>query len=159
MSSAHLASLCDAIIGDGKRYPMHAFMRILPEFKRKDFCQKLKKAGFWGLQFVIRVWIATHAQGDEKRLDHRPGQRGNKTLSEEGLILGTFMIVGFPTETEEDRELTVEFLKTHMPFIRSDVAIAWFKVDKRSPVWYNPESLGVELRPDPTQDLSQTSTT
>lgn len=76
-----------------------------------------------------------------------------KCLSEEGLILGTFLIAGFPTETEEDRELTVEFLRTHMPFIRSDIAIAWFKVDKRSEIWHNPESLGVELRPDPTQDL------
>ncbi len=28
------------------------------------------------------------------------------------------------------------------------------QADKRSHVWYNPESLGVELRPDPTQDLS-----
>src|SRR5512139_2779977 len=80
-----------------------------------------------------------------------------KRLSEEGLILGTFVIVGFPTETEEDRELTVEFLRTHMPFIRSDIALGWFKVYRRSAIWHNPGSLGVEIRPDPTQDLDATA--
>ncbi len=153
MSSAHLGSLCDAIIRDGKRYPMHSFMRILPEFKEKDFCQKLKKAGFWGLQLGLESGSPRMLKVMKKGLTMDLASAGIKRLSEEGLILGTFVIVGFPTETEEDRELTVEFLKTHMPFMRSDIAIAWFKVDKRSEIWHNPESLGVELRPDPTQDL------
>ena len=154
MSSAHLGSLCDAIIRDGKPYPMHAFMRILPEFKEKDFCQKLKKAGFWGLQLGLESGSPRMLKVMKKGLTTDLASAGIKRLSEEGLILGTFVIVGFPTETEEDRELTVEFLKAHMPFMSSDIALMWYKVYKRSHVWYNPGSFGVELRPDPTQDLS-----
>jgi radical SAM superfamily enzyme YgiQ (UPF0313 family) len=153
LSSAHLGSLCDAIIRDGKRYPMYSFMRILPEFKKKDFCQKLKKAGFWGLQLGLESGSPRMLRVMKKGLTTDLAGAAIKCLSEEGLILGVFVIAGFPTETEEDRELTVEFLRTHMPFIRSDIAISWFKAYKRSAIWHNPESLGVELRPDPTQDL------
>ncbi len=154
MSSAHLSRLCDSIIRDGKRYPMHSFMRILPEFKEKGFCHKLKKAGFWGLQLGLESGSPRMLHVMKKGLTTELASEAIKRLSEEGLIIGTFMMAGFPTETEEDRELTVEFLKTHMPFIKSDIAIGWFKVDKRSHVWHNPESLGVALRPDPAQDLT-----
>jgi radical SAM superfamily enzyme YgiQ (UPF0313 family) len=153
LNSAHLGNLCDAIIRDGKHYPMHSFNRILPEFKKKDFCQKLKKAGFWGLQLGLESGSPRMLKVIRKGLTTDLASAAIKCLSEEGLILGVFVIAGFPTETEEDRELTVEFLRTHMPFMKSDIAISWFKVDKRSPIWHNPESLGVEVRPDPTQDL------
>jgi anaerobic magnesium-protoporphyrin IX monomethyl ester cyclase len=74
--------------------------------------------------------------------------------SEAGIWNHTFFFFGFPTETLEDAQETVNFLYAHKPYIHS-AAMGTFLLERDAPAHRFPQSFGVKrIIEDPDKDLA-----
>ncbi|MEZ4620808.1 MAG: hypothetical protein R2867_35600 [Caldilineaceae bacterium] len=74
--------------------------------------------------------------------------------TEAGIWNHTFFFFGFPGETLEDAQQTVNFLYQHKPFIHS-AALGSFLMERDSPAHRYPTSFGVNvIFEDPDKDLA-----
>lgn len=74
--------------------------------------------------------------------------------SEAGIWNHTFFFFGFPGETIDDAQQTVNFLYAHKPYINS-AALGTFLMERYSPAHRFPESFGVtRIIEDPEKDLA-----
>lgn len=62
-----------------------------------------------------------------------------------GITNVTFIMFGFPGETEEQAEETIEFLKRNSPFIERHATTA-FRLEEDSPIWEKPDLWGVKKK-------------
>ena len=86
------------------------------------------------------------------QLDHM--SRILRESTEAGIWNHTFFFFGFPGETIEDAQQTVNFLYAHKPYINS-AALGSFLMERHSPAHRYPQSFGVKMIfEDPDKDLA-----
>ena len=87
--------------------------------------QYMRKAGFYELSFGIESGSPGMLIKINKRTDLRMIERAIKLTKKAGIITNALMMYGLPRETEEDKRLSVEFLKKIKPDETGTVGSVW----------------------------------
>lgn len=104
----------------------------------------------FGLESASEAIMQAMVKGTE--LPHM--SRILRESAEVGIWNHTFFFFGFPGETLEDAQQTVNFLYAHKPYINS-AALGTFLMERYSPAHVAPQSFGVKLiLDDPDKDLA-----
>lgn len=104
----------------------------------------------FGLESASEAIMQAMVKGTE--LPHM--SRILRESAEVGIWNHTFFFFGFPGETLEDAQQTVNFLYAHKPYINS-AALGAFLMERYSPAHVAPQSFGVKLiLEDPDKDLA-----
>ena len=112
-------------------------------------CRGLPHAALWprdGVRAGHRAYGQGHAAGN-----HEPRPQGERAA---GIWNHTFFFFGFPTETLQDAQETVDFLYAHQDVLHS-ASPGVFVLERYSPVHVDPARFGVRRVADPPdQDLA-----
>ncbi|MFT7484718.1 MAG: anaerobic magnesium-protoporphyrin IX monomethyl ester cyclase [Candidatus Paceibacteria bacterium] len=76
----------------------------------------------------------------------------SRACHEAGISVTWYAMVGFPSETHEEAEATMEFIEQHAGMIQ-EVSLQNFHVDEVSEVFRTPDRYGVTIHDDPNADL------
>jgi radical SAM superfamily enzyme YgiQ (UPF0313 family) len=120
----------------------------------KELLQSMYDGGcrmiLFGLESASDAIMQAMVKGTE--LPHM--SRILRESAEAGIWNHTFFFFGFPGETLEDAQQTVNFLYEHKPYIHS-AALGTFLMERYSPAHLSPQSFGVKLiLEDPDKDLA-----
>lgn len=69
-----------------------------------------------------------------------------------GISVTFYAMVGFPTETREEAQATVDFLVEHKDVVR-EVSLQTFHIDEVSKTYREPETFGIQILSDAAADL------
>ena len=69
-----------------------------------------------------------------------------------GISVTFYAMVGFPTETREEAQATVDFLVEHKDVVR-EVSLQTFHIDEVAKTYREPETFGITILSDPAADL------
>ena len=69
-----------------------------------------------------------------------------------GISVTFYAMVGFPSETREEAQATVDFLVEHSDVVR-EVSLQTFHIDEVAQVYKRPADFGVTILDDPTADI------
>jgi anaerobic magnesium-protoporphyrin IX monomethyl ester cyclase len=104
----------------------------------------------FGLESASEAIMAAMVKGTE--LEHMSRILRESTAA--GIWNHTFFFFGFPGETLDDAQKTVNFLYAHKPYIHS-AALGTFLMERYSPAHLAPQSFGVKLiLEEPDKDLA-----
>lgn len=120
----------------------------------KELLQSMYDGGcrmiLFGLESASEAIMRAMVKGTE--LPHM--SRILRESAEAGIWNHTFFFFGFPGETLEDAQQTVNFLYEHKPYIHS-AALGTFLMERYSPAHLSPQSFNVKLIvEDPDKDLA-----
>lgn len=141
-----LERLCDLIIKDNTlRIYWGGKAAIRPEMTR-GILQKLYKAGNRSIVYGIESGSDKVLQDMGKRFDIELTTKVIKETHESGIAVGTFWIIGFPTEKEEDFEETIRFIRTNKAYI--DIVTPGYGcgILKGSELFINYRKYGIEFK-------------
>lgn len=75
-----------------------------------------------------------------------------KNISESGIAVVLYTMIGFPTETEEEARMTLQWIRDHQPWIQ-EVSLRIFYIDILSTVYAKPEGFRItKIHEDETKD-------
>jgi radical SAM superfamily enzyme YgiQ (UPF0313 family) len=119
-----------------------------------DLLQSMYEGGcrmiLFGLESAAEAIMQAMVKGTE--LEHM--SRILRDSTDAGIWNHTFFFFGFPGETIEDAQQTVNFLYEHKPYIHS-AALGTFLMERYSPAHLSPQSFGVKIiLEDPDKDLA-----
>jgi hypothetical protein len=72
--------------------------------------------------------------------------------AEAGISVTFYAMVGFPTETREEAQATLDFLIEHSNVVR-EVSLQTFHIDEVAQSYREPEAFGIKILDDPTADI------
>jgi hypothetical protein len=72
--------------------------------------------------------------------------------AEAGISVTFYAMVGFPTETREEAQATLDFLVEHSNVVR-EVSLQTFHIDEVAQTYREPEAFGIKILDDPTADI------
>jgi hypothetical protein len=105
---------------------------------------------FFGLETASERMVKQMVKGTQGETVHRILQEGTQA----GIWNHTFLFFGFPTETLDDAQATVNFLYAHQDSIHS-AGMGTFVLERYSPVHLDPTRYGVTRIIDrPERDLA-----
>jgi radical SAM superfamily enzyme YgiQ (UPF0313 family) len=121
--------------------------RLNRQYDNANFLTHLRKAGFvtmsWGLESGSQAVLKAMDKGTEVSRNSRILQKSCRA----GIFNLCFVMFGFPGETREDAQKTVDFLRAHAGYI-DQVNHGLFSPCPGSLLWENPGRWGVELDED-----------
>jgi hypothetical protein len=69
-----------------------------------------------------------------------------------GISVTFYAMVGFPTETREEAQATLDFLIEHADVVR-EVSLQTFHIDEVAQTYREPEAFGIKILDDPSADI------
>ena len=132
-----------------------AYVRLEPEFADVDFCDMLFAAGcrwlYFGLESASIPTLSKMQKGNTPALSSRI----LRTASAAGLKTHVWVVVGFPSETRDDVERTIDFVLEHGPFLHS-IEVNQFALSRLAPAMTDGviRELGITPHVNPEQDLA-----
>ncbi len=72
--------------------------------------------------------------------------------AEAGISVTFYAMVGFPTETREEAQATLDFLIEHSDVVR-EVSLQTFHIDEVAQTYREPEAFGITILDDPSADI------
>jgi hypothetical protein len=119
-----------------------------------DLLQTLSRAGcrmlFYGLETASERMIEHMIKGTQRETMSRVLREGQQA----GIWNHTFFFFGFPTETIEDAQETVNFLYAHQDAVHS-AGFGAFVLERYSPAEQDPKRFGIKrVFPQPERDLA-----
>ncbi len=111
-----------------------------------EICDKLKETGCYNLVFGLESGSPRVCKDMRKRFLHEDAVEAFKNLTDVGIKVTLFILVGFPSETEEDFQMTLDFLADNAQHINQAYAMSEciLSPDMAS----NASKWGVEDNPD-----------
>lgn len=134
-------SLSEKIIERKLNIQCHADARFEHQFKLA-LCHKMAKAGFKMLLFGLESGCDRVLSFMKKGTDKQTITEVCKNSTLAGIWNHAFLFFGFPTETEEEAQETVDFVLSNKDIIHS-VGSDVFSLGKHSPIRKHPELYGV----------------
>lgn len=137
-----LNELCDELIafwGDKPRIKWEGWARINNTLTA-EVCQKMAKAGCYSLVYGFESGSAKVCKDMHKSYSHTLAEEILKNASSAGIANTLFTIVGFPTETEEDFQMTLNFLEKNAAYIKRAYCMSEFLLSSSmasSPEFWN----------------------
>jgi radical SAM superfamily enzyme YgiQ (UPF0313 family) len=110
----------------------------------KDLIEKMKKAGCFHLTYGLESVSPKILKMIGKDFSPELAERVIRDTHQAGIKTDVTIIIGFPTETEEDVALTGEFLRRNREFI-DEIFFHLLVIARGTYLYENRESLGIEL--------------
>ncbi|NMC70076.1 MAG: radical SAM protein, partial [Myxococcales bacterium] len=144
---AHLARLAESIRRERLPLRWHGFVRAEPEFGEPAFARALAEGGCALLQFGVETASPRLLELLGKGAGPETARRALRAAAAAGIRTHVYLLFGLPTETDADREATLEFVAAEADAIHA-VNPALLNLPKGSPMHRNPERFGItELVP------------
>jgi len=152
ISPACFSQLADAILESGLKFHYYAMAKPTRQFDR-ELLGRMHRSGcqyiLWGLESGSQRILDLMNKGT--RVDEI--EEVLETAREVGLRNHVFVMFGFPTETRQEFQLTLDLLSRHKAAI-SHVHRGLFQLEKNSPVFDDPARYSISrLSPSPTPGL------
>ncbi len=120
----------------------------------KSLLQKMRNAGCVGLKFGLESASPRVLKIMNKGIDLLEAERIVKDALAIGMHCQVAFFVGFPTETERDREITIDFLRNKvLPYGGVLSFNGWFRILKDMPIIQNEEFRDRILKWNTSEDL------
>jgi radical SAM superfamily enzyme YgiQ (UPF0313 family) len=127
--------------------------KLEPEVFTKATCEKLAEAGCKRLAFGYESASARVLDLMCKGSEPGPGMEVIHRVHEAGISVTLYVMVGFPTETEEEARLTLDTLLANREHFE-EVSVRVFYLDEMSDMFGTPERYGItKIFPDERADL------
>lgn len=137
-----LSNLCDLIIKNNIKTIFNGYAQIKPGMTI-DFLKKLKKAGFPALGFGMESGSNRVLNKMRRPYTVELAERVIKDAYNAGIEVILGFIVGFPGETEENFQDTLNFIKRIKNYVRCVSAANEFTIIPGTYVSCNPENFGI----------------
>ncbi|HVT16718.1 MAG TPA: radical SAM protein [Thermoanaerobaculia bacterium] len=150
-SPPHLRKLSQRILEEGLDVRWMCEARLDKGFDQET-CELMYEAGcrhmFFGMESAHERVLKIMMKGTLRRY------MSDALINVASAGIGTYLslIVGFPTETREEAEATLDFIREHEPYIFT-IGLNAFVLPRGSYVHMFPEQFGVTLKPDPEADI------
>lgn len=154
LAVGHLQDISDAVLQSSLTPLFYSFIRAEKQFTDLEFCEKVRKAGFFALHFGLESGSQAVLNRMNKGISLKVTSAILKNFAHADIMANIFLMVGTPTEKEEDIAQTIEFVKEHLPYISGEIAVSRYYLDKYSYIYHHPEEFGVVIDHDPDVDLS-----
>ena len=113
-----------------------------------DLLQKMKKAGCSSLAYGMESGSPRVLRDMRKNSDLEEVKRIIKNTWRAGIQANCFFIIGYPTETEEDFQLTLDFIKENAEFIFYFDQITGCHIEENSYLGLNLDKYGIVFKED-----------
>ena len=144
-SARILLELCDELIafwGDRPKIKWEGWARINGTLT-PEVCQKMAEAGCYSLVYGFESGSPKVCKDMNKLYSHPLAEVVLKNASDAGISNTLFTIVGFPTETEEDFQQTLDFLERNAQYIKRAYCMSEFLLS--SSMASNPEKWNLDF--------------
>lgn len=135
-----LAQLCDQIINE--KMDVYWLAEAFPNIN-KDLAKKMYMAGCRFLWISPETGSPRTADKMNKRVDLNQAKDAIKHAKNAGIFTSVWFIIGFPTETEHDVELTVNYARKLKNYI-DECAFVPFHLMVGSPIYQNPQKYNIK---------------
>jgi radical SAM superfamily enzyme YgiQ (UPF0313 family) len=123
------------------RYFFTGLYKFEKYFRPEDF-QRMYEAGFRSLYIGLES-ASERVQRQMQKRNLQSTMRANlKDAHDAGIWNHTFNFFGFPTETEEEAQVTADFLLDHADIIHSE-GTGTFSFEHNAPIHHDPDRYGV----------------
>jgi len=138
-----LDEFCDLIIDNGIKISWAGQAAVRNDMSL-ELLKKMKKAGCGWVGYGIESGSQKVLNAMNKNFDIKNALALFKNTRDAGISFQINIMCGFPVETEEDFEQTLDFLKMARPYVNSILASqSFFTLEKCTFVKNNPEKFGI----------------
>ena len=141
-----LEALCDLLISN-KINIRWGGQAIIREGMSRELLLKMKKAGCVHITYGVESLSPKILKMIGKRFDPELAQRVIRDTAQADIKNSVTIIVGLPTETDEDVLMTADFLKRNKDFI-SNILFHLFMVARGTFIYNHRDDFGIELEDD-----------
>jgi radical SAM superfamily enzyme YgiQ (UPF0313 family) len=141
-----LEALCDLLISN-KINIQWGGQAIIREGMSKELLLKMKKAGCAHMTYGLESLSPKILKMIGKRFTPELAQRVIRDTAQAGIKISVTIIVGLPTETDEDVLMTADFLKYNKDFV-NNVLFHLFVVSRGTFIYNHRDVFGIELEDD-----------
>lgn len=154
-----LSKLCDLVIQDGLKFKWSGFASIDPAMSI-DLLRKMRRAGCFGLNLGIESGSQKIVDRMQKGFQIEDAERILRDAHEVGLETVVNFIVGFPGETEEDFQETLNFVSRNWDYITYIGSMDTCWVEPYTHIFNHPEKFDVVIgsHPHEWQTVDQKNT-
>ncbi len=133
LSPKLLKDISKEIINRGLEVYWEAYVLFEKEFVNQDFCNILYKAGCRWLYFGLESGNDTTVKKMQKGNKEKLSSKIIRSVSSSGIKIHVWIIIGFPTESKEDVQKTIDYVIKHSSYI-SSIEVNQFALTKHSPI-------------------------
>lgn len=101
--------ICDLILSEGLKFKWQCQNGLRADSLDKELLLKMKKSGCWKIGIAPEVGDETILAKIDKKLDLEQIKEVNNWCRELGVCVHAFFMIGFPFETNENIEKTIDF--------------------------------------------------
>jgi hypothetical protein len=153
IAPAAMNKLCDELISRGTEFRCSTNVRLERQFTA-ELCNKMYKAGFRLLYLGLESGCDRVLDLMEKGTDRETAIEVCKNVHNAGIWNHLYTFLGFPTESAEEAQQTIDFLINHKDIIHS-FNIASFLLNKGAEVVRCPQKYGItSINPGPAPDFT-----
>lgn len=139
-----LSELCDRIIDSGIKFDWVSYAMVRKEMDLR-LLQKMKRAGCHTLIYGVESGSDRVLKKMKKRYTVRDAARTLRLTHEAGICANINIIVGFPGETEDDFNLTVDFIRQNKSYIDEVTNVSGCTLFPESEMGINKKKYGIHL--------------
>lgn len=133
VSPQMLKGISEEILRRGLDVQWEAYVRLERQFADATFCRLLHAAGCRWLYFGLETGSEDTLRKMNKGVNPELTTRIIEAVADSGMKVHVWIIVGFPSETRDDVQKTVDFLMEHRRLI-SSVEVNQFALTRLSPI-------------------------
>lgn len=137
-----LGRLCDLLIREKLNIPWGG-SACVDNHMDLNFLKRLKRAGCCYLNYGIESASPRVLREMNKGFTIEEAKRAIEDTYQAGISVCTNWIVGFPTETDDDFQETLDFVKGNIGYLRNNIMVNSFILKYTSLLFENRESFGV----------------
>lgn len=139
--------ICDLII----KSKLEIYWSAKVTFRKDMTCEllkKMKQAGCNELSYGVESGSARVLKDMHKNIDLGEVRRIIRDTSKAGIKANCFFLIGYPTETEEDFQLTLDFIQENAEFIYRFDQVTGCHIEEDSYLGLNMEKYSIDLKSD-----------
>jgi len=142
-----LAQICDLIIKSGLQIEWSAKVSLREELSFKVLC-KMRQAGCSSLAYGLESGSPGVLEDMRKNINLKTAERIIRDTHRAGIHANCFFIIGYPTETEEDFQMTLDFIQKNANYINRFDQITGCHIEEDSYLGLNAEKYGIVFKDD-----------
>ena len=139
--------ICDLIMKSGLNIQWSAKATLRKEMSYA-LLRKMKEAGCCSLGYGLESGSPRVLRDMRKNIDLEEAKRIIRDMHKVGIQANCFFIIGYPTETEEDFQLTLNFVKENVGFIHHFEQVTGCHIEEDSYLGLNLDRYGIVLKQD-----------
>ena len=139
--------ICDLIMRVGLDVRWSAKVTLRKEMS-DALLNKMKKSGCCSLAYGVESGSQRVLRDMRKNIDLKEAKRIIRETYKAGIQVNCFFIIGYPTETEEDFKMTLDFIKENAEFIHRFDQITGCPIEEDSYLGLNLDKYGIIFKED-----------